>query len=138
MSVHRIILRIAGLSLLSSVLMLTTDCGREKDAGRHVNVTVDCTTTIMVTGQPVAGVDVPDAYVCKDQNTLTWKPASNQTFFVYFKHNDCPFANSDCKKIDNQNAGPFNMKPQPKFKIYDYVIVVDGTGFDPHIIGGGG
>jgi len=107
--------------------MLPTDCGQEKAV--HPRVAITCTTTINVTP---TGVDVPDAYVCKN-NKVTWN-ANGHDFVVFFKH-ECPFPT--CKKIDNQNptAGP--IKDYSNLTVFDYGILIDGTPYDPHIIGGG-
>ena len=126
----RTILVTAALSVLFSLLASSTDCGQEK--ATYYQLTIACTTTLNVNSQ--TGVDVPDAYVCKN-NKVNWK-ANGHTFFVFFKH-DCPFNPNDCKEIDNQHptAGPIVSNT---FTVYDYGIVVDGKLFDPHIIGGGG
>lgn len=127
MSFHRIILSVAGLSVLFSFLALPIDCGQEK--ATYFQLRVTCTTTINVND---TGVDVPDAYVCQNSK-VTWK-ANGHDFVVFFKH-ACPFPS--CKKIDNQHptAGPINNLQQ--LTVFDYGIVIDGTLYDPHIIGGG-
>lgn len=129
MSFRWIISRILGLSVLFSFLTLPTDCGQEKTT--YVQVKIACTTQLNVNTQ--TGVDVRDAYVCKNAK-VTWN-ANGHTFFVGFK-DGCPFV-SGCKEIDNQNptAGP--VKDGGAVTIYDYGIVVDGKLFDPHVIGGG-
>jgi hypothetical protein len=126
----RTILVTAVLSVLFSLLASSTDCGQGKIA--YYQLTIACTTTLNVNSQ--TGVDVPDAYVCKN-NKVNWKD-NGHIFFVFFKH-DCPFKPNDCKEIDNQHptAGPIVSNT---FAVYDYGIVVDGKLFDPHIIGGGG
>ena len=134
MSINRIISSIAGLSVLFSFLALPTDCGQQKQDS--YKVTVNCTTKITVTGQPPAGVDVPDAYVCKNTK-VTWV-ANDHIFSVGFKNGVCPFQGQGaCKEIDNNKptAGPIKDTATPV--VYDYGIVVDGQLFDPHIIGGG-
>jgi hypothetical protein len=130
MSFYRIILGIVGLSVLFSFLALPTNCGQEKTM--YVQLKIACTTTLNVNSQ--TGVDVVDAYVCKNAK-VTWK-ANDHTFFVFFKH-DCPFGPNGCKEIDNEHptAGPVASNT---FTVYDYGIVVDGKLFDPHVIGGGG
>jgi hypothetical protein len=127
MSFPRIILGIMGLSALFSFLALPTDCGQVKP--EYFQLRVTCTTTIKV-GE--TGVDEPDAYVCKNTK-VTWN-ANGHDFVVFFKH-DCPFPS--CKKINNQNptAGP--IKDLQKLTVFDYGIIIDGTLYDPHIIGGG-
>jgi len=67
---------------------------------------------------------------------VTWNP-NGHIFTVFFK-GVCPFQ-SGCKKIDNQkpSAGPLITTSSDTPVVYDYGIVVDGRGFDPHIIGGG-
>ena len=130
MSVNRIISSIAGLSFLFSFLALPTDCGQQQP--ETYKFTVTCTTTINVTS---TGVDVQDAYVCKNTK-VTWV-ANDHIFSVGFK-NGCPFQGQDaCKEIDNQHptAGP--IKVTTTTVIYDYGIVVDGQLHDPHIIPGG-
>jgi hypothetical protein len=128
MSFPRIILGITGLSALFSFLASPTDCG-QKTATEYFQLRVTCTTTITVMA---TGVDEPDAYVCKNNN-VKWD-ANGHDFVVFFKH-DCPFPS--CKKIDNQHptAGP--MKDLQKLTVFDYGIIIDGTLYDPHIIGGG-
>jgi hypothetical protein len=131
MSVNRIISGIAGLSVLFSFLTLPTDCGQQKS--ETYKLTVNCTTTINVTS---TGVDVPDAYVCKN-GKVTWI-ANDHIFSVGFKNGSCPFQGPGaCKEINNQHpsAGPIKDTTTPV--VYDYGIVVDGQLFDPHIIGGG-
>ena len=127
MSFRRIISSIAGLFVLFSFLALPTDCGQVKTEYAQLRVTCTTTITVMQTG-----VDEPDAYVCKNA-TVTWN-ANGHDFVVIFKH-DCPFPS--CKKIDNQHptAGP--IKDVQKLTVFDYGIVIDGTLYDPHIIGGG-
>jgi hypothetical protein len=112
--------------------MLGTDRGQEKTM--YVKLTVPCTTTINVTQ---TGVDVPDAYVCKNTK-VTWKAPDDLIFHVIFKH-DCPFT-SGCRQIDNQHptAGPLIELPTSTLTVFDYGITVNGKLFDPHIIGGGG
>jgi len=129
MSFRRIISSTAGLSVLFSFLALPIDCGQEKTATEYFELRVTCTTKITVMQ---TGVDEPDAYVCKNTN-VTWN-ANGHDFVVIFKH-ECPFPS--CKKIDNQHptAGP--MKGLQKLTVFDYGIVIDGTLYDPHIIGGG-
>lgn len=130
MSLARIILGIAGLSLVSSLLASPTGLTQEKTMFAQIRLA--CTTSINV--DPQNGVDQPDAYVC-DNSTVTWI-ANNHTFCVFFKH-DCPFAGPNgCKQIDDQHPTSGKVTPG-KFKVYDYGIVVDGKVFDPHIIGGG-
>lgn len=130
MSIRRTILGIAGLTVLFSSLALPSSCGQEKPT--YYRLKVACTTTLNVNSQ--TGVDVLDAYVCKNSK-ITWQPGDH-VFFVFFKH-DCPFGPNGCKQIDNQHptAGPI---ASDTFTVYDYGIVVDGKLFDPHIIGGGG
>jgi len=131
MSFPRIILSITGLSSLFSVLASPTNCGQEKTA--YYQFKMPCTTTLNVNLQ--TGVDVTDAYVCKN-NQVTWQ-ANGHTFCVFFKH-DCPFGGPNgCKEIDDHNpkSGPIKASDTPI--VYDYGIVVDGKVFDPHIIGGG-
>jgi hypothetical protein len=127
MSFPRIYLSITGLFALFSVLASPTDCGQEKIA--YFQLRVVCTTTITVMQ---TGVDQPDAYVCKNNN-VTWN-ANGHDFVVVFKH-DCPFPS--CKKIDNQHPTGGPMKDLQKLTVFDYGIVIDGTLYDPHIIGGG-
>lgn len=131
MSVNRTILSIAGLSVLFSFLALPTDCGQQKS--EVYKLTVTCTTQINVTP---TGVNVPDAYVCKNTK-VTWV-ANGHIFSVGFKNGVCPFQGQGaCKEIDNKQptAGPIKDTSTPV--TYDYGIVVDGQLFDPHIIGGG-
>lgn len=130
MRFSRIAFGITGLSVLFSLLASPTNCGQEKTT--YYQLKVACTTTLNVNSQ--TGVDVADAYVCKN-NKVTWN-AGDHVFFVFFKH-DCPFGPNGCKEIDNQHstAGPI---ASDTFTVYDYGIVVDGKLFDPHIIGGGG
>jgi hypothetical protein len=129
MSLARIILGIAALSIVFSLLASPSGCGQEKTI--YFQLKIACTTTLNVNSQ--TGVDVPDAYVCKN-NKVTWN-ANDHIFFVFFKH-DCPFGPGGCKQIDNQHptAGPITSNT---LTVYDYGIVVDGKVFDPHIIGGG-
>jgi len=129
MSFYRIVLSIAGLCVLFSFLALPTSCGEEKQV--YVLKAV-CTTKINV--DPNTGVDIQDAYVCKN-NKVTWVD-NGHIFFVFFKK-DCAFGPGGCKQIDNQHptAGP--IKYTTNSTVYDYGIVVDGKPFDPHIIGGG-
>src|SRR5437660_12508925 len=95
MSFYRIVLSIAGLCVLLSFLALPTSCGEEKQT--YV-VKFACVTTINVTP---TGVNIPDAYVCKN-GKVTWV-ANDHTFFVFFKK-DCPFTGPGaCKEIDNQH-----------------------------------
>lgn len=131
MSYPRIILSIAGLSVLFSFLASPTNCGQEKP--RYYAFKLPCTTTLQVNSQ--TGVDVLDAAVC-GSDTVTWQ-ANGHTFVVFFKH-DCPFVDPNgCKQIDDRHpkAGPIKASASPM--VYDYGIVVDGKDFDPHIIGGG-
>jgi hypothetical protein len=131
MSLYRIVPGITGLSLLFALLALPTSCSQDK-GHYEVKFQVACTTTINVTD---TGVDVQDAYVCKNTK-VTWK-ANNHIFVVFFKK-DCPFV-SGCKEIDNQKptAGPLIASSSTTPTVYDYGIVVDGKAYDPHIIGGG-
>jgi len=131
MSFPRIILSIAGLSVLFSFLASPTNCGQEKPKVYHF--TLPCRTILKV--DSTQGVDILDAAVC-GTDTVTWQ-ANGHTFCVFFKH-DCPFADAnDCKQIDNDHnkKGPVKASASPI--VYDYGIVVDGKVFDPHIIGGG-
>lgn len=129
MSLARIISGIAGLSVVFSLLASPMGCSQEKTM--YAQIRLACTTTIKVNSQ--TGVDVTDAYVCKNSK-VSWK-ADDHIFFVFFKH-DCPFGPSGCKEINNQHptAGPIT---SDTLTVYDYGIVVDGKVFDPHIIGGG-
>jgi len=131
MSFSRVISRLAALLVLLSLLAFPTSYGQQK-VPDYVQLKVTCMTTLNVNLQ--TGVDVPDAYVCKNTK-VTWK-ANDHIFFVFFKH-DCPFTTNGCKEIDNAypTAGPI---ASDTFTVYDYGIVVDGKLFDPHIIGGGG
>jgi len=128
MSLYRIVPGITGLALIFSFLALSTSCSEDKV--EYAQVKFACTTSINVTD---TGVDVADAYVCKN-GKVTWV-ANGHIFTVFFK-NGCPFQ-SGCKEIDNQKptAGPINSIATTT--VYDYGIVVDGTVHDPHIIGGG-
>ena len=130
MSVSRIILSITGLSVLLSLLASPTNCSQDQEKTTY-QLKLACTITLNVNSQ--TGVDVVDAYVCKNTR-VTWK-ANDHIFFVFFKH-DCPFGPNGCKEIDNQHptAGAI---ASDTFAVYDYGIVVDGKLFDPHIIGGG-
>lgn len=129
MTLARMILTIMGLSMVFSLLASPTGCRQEKTM--YAQIRLSCTTQINV--DPQTGVDVQDAYVCKN-NQVTWI-ANGHTFCVFFKH-DCPFGPNGCKVIDDHNpkSGPV---ASDKFEVYDYGIVVDGKVFDPHIIGGG-
>jgi hypothetical protein len=131
MSFPRVMSGIAALLVPLSLLPLSTNDGQQK-VPEYVRLKVACTVTLNVNSQ--TGVDVPDAYVCKNTK-VTWK-ANDHIFFVFFKH-DCPFGANGCKEIDNKypTAGPI---ASDTFTVYDYGIVVDGKLFDPHIIGGGG
>jgi hypothetical protein len=104
------------------------NCVQDKSDVYHL--AIPCTTVLNVNTQ--TGVDVVDAYVCKNTK-VTWN-ANGHTFTVFFKH-ACPFT-SGCKKIDDQHptAGPIS---SGTFTVYEYGIMVDDTPFDPHIIGGG-
>jgi len=128
MSFPRIILSMTGLFTLFSFLASPTNCVQEKPEFYHL--AIPCTTVLNVNLQ--TGVDVVDAYVCKN-NRVTWN-ANGHTFTVFFKH-ACPFT-SGCRKIDDQHptAGPIGSST---FTVYEYGILVDDTPFDPHIIGGG-
>src|ERR1700745_4160185 len=113
MSFPRIILSITGLSVLFSFLASPTNCGQEKP--RYYELKIACTTTLNVNLQ--TGVDVPDAYVCKNDK-VTWQ-ANGHTFCVFFKH-DCPFVDPNgCKEIDDHNpkAGP--IKASDTAVVYD-------------------
>lgn len=127
MSFRRIILSVSGLFVLIWFLTLPTNYGQEQP--RTVALTIPCTIQIQVTA---TGVDVPDAYVCKNQS-VTWI-ANGHEFRVFFKH-DCPFPS--CRKIDQDHpkAGP--IKDYAILTVFDYGIIIDGTPYDPHIIGGG-
>jgi len=131
MTLSRIFSGITGLTVLYSFLALPTSCG-EQEKITYYQLKLPCTTTLKV--DPQTGLDIVDAYVCKNTK-VTWV-ANDHTFVVFFKHT-CPFGPSGCKHIDNQHptAGPI---VSDTFTIYDYGIVVDGTSIDPHIIGGGG
>lgn len=130
MSLARIILSIAGLSVVFSLLASPIGCREEKRMSPQIRLA--CTTTITV--DPMTGVDVLDAYVCKGDK-VTWN-ANGHTFCVFFKH-DCPFAGPNgCKQIDDQHPKSGQVASDT-FEVYDYGIVVDGKAFDPHIIGGG-
>ena len=131
MPFHRIMSGTVGLAVLITFLALPTSCGEEKP--RYVQFKVACTTTLNVNTQ--TGVDVVDAYVCKN-DTVTWQ-ANNHVFFVFFKHG-CPFSPNDCKEIDNQHPSAKVAVTPNTPTVYDYGIVVDGQLFDPHIIPGGG
>jgi len=133
MSLYRIVPSITGLALIFTFLALPTGSSQattSQEKAQTVQVKFPCKTTINVID---TGVDVRDAYVCQD-NSVTWKD-NGHVFTVFFK-NGCPFQ-SGCKEIDNKKptAGPINYTPNTT--IYDYGIVVDGTVYDPHIIGGG-
>jgi|KBSMisStandDraft_5_1062788.scaffolds.fasta_scaffold2252477_1 hypothetical protein len=130
MSFSRIISTCTGLLVLISLLASPTSCDQGKTT--YYQLKVACTTMLNVNSQ--TGVDLADAYVCKNTK-ITWN-ANDHIFFVFFKH-DCPFGANGCKEIDNQHptAGPIT---SDTFTVYDYGIVVDGKLFDPHIIGGGG
>jgi hypothetical protein len=127
---YRIISGMTGLFVLLGFLALPTSCVQEKNM--YAQLKIACTTTLNVNSQ--TGVDVVDAYVCKNTK-VTWN-ANDHVFFVVFKH-DCPFGLNGCKEIDNQHptAGPI---ASDTLTVYDYGILVDGKYFDPHIIGGGG
>ena len=129
MNLYRIVLSIAGLFVLVALLALPTSCSQDKT--QFVQVKFACVTTINVLD---TGVDIGDAYVCKN-GKVTWN-ANNHVFTVFFKNKTCPFQ-SGCKEIDNQKptAGPIIYTTNTT--IYDYGIVIDGTAYDPHIIGGG-
>jgi hypothetical protein len=130
MSFYRTLLSIAGLCVLFVSLALPTSCSEDKN--QFYQVKFACVTTINVTD---TGVDKPDAYVCKN-GKVTWN-ANNHIFFVFFKK-DCPFTGPGaCKEIDNQHPTTTPIKDTMTLTVYDYGIVVDGTVFDPHIIGGG-
>jgi hypothetical protein len=126
MSFGRIILSVAGLSVLISLLVLPTRCDQEKDVLRP---TLTCITNINVQD---AGVDQPDAPVCENTK-VTWS-ANNHDFVVFFK-SACPFP--DCKHINNLHPTTGPMQHVSQFTIFDYGIVIDGKLYDPHIIGGG-
>ena len=130
MSFARIILGIAGLSVVFSLLASPTGLSQEKTM--YAQIRLACTTSINVNSQ--TGVDTPDAYVCKNDK-VTWV-ANGHTFCVFFKH-DCPFVGPNgCKQIDDQHPKSGQVASDT-FEVYDYGIVVDGKVFDPHIIGGG-
>jgi hypothetical protein len=131
MPFHRMMSGIVGLAVLITFLALPTSCGEEKP--KYVQFKVACTTTLNVNTQ--TGVDVVDAYVCKN-DTVTWQ-SNNHVFSVAFKR-DCPFSASDCKEIDNQHPSAKVAVSPTSPTVYDYAIVVDGKLFDPHIIPGGG
>jgi hypothetical protein len=131
MAFHRIMSGIAGLAVLISFLALPTSCGEEKQM--FVQFKVPCTTTLNVNTQ--TGVDVVDAYVCKN-TTVTWQ-ANDHTFCVVFKHG-CPFGPKGCNQIDNQHPSAKVAVTSTTPTVYDYGILVDGQLFDPHIIPGGG
>jgi len=128
---YRIVLSFAGLCVLFSCLALPTS--RSEDKQVYVQLRFACVTTVNVTD---TGVDIPDAYVCKN-GKVTWN-ANNHIFFVFFKK-DCPFSGPGaCKEIDNQHPTTSPITDTTTPTVYDYGIVVDGKVFDPHIIGGGG
>jgi len=119
---------IAGPSVLLLLLALPSSCSQEKE---YITLKVTCTTMINVTA---TGVDMPDAYVCKNTK-VTWID-NGHTFSVGFKNGQCPFVS--CKEIDNRypTAGP-TKNGVTQGTIYDYAIIIDGQVFDPHIIPGG-
>jgi hypothetical protein len=131
MQFYRMMSGFVGLAVLISLLALPTSCGEEKPM--YVQFKVACTTTLNVNTQ--TGVDVVDAYVCKN-STVTWQ-ANKHIFSVGFKH-DCPFDPKDCIEIDNQHPSAKVAVSPTSPTVYDYAITVDGKLFDPHIIPGGG
>ena len=129
MSFHRIILGIAGSSMLFAFLVMPTSCGQGQTAD-VLKVSLRCTMTINVQD---TGVDQGGGRVCENTK-VTWV-ANGHDFYVFFKQ-ACPFS-PDCKHINTQNPTSGPMKHVSSFTIFDYGIVIDGKAFDPHIIGGG-
>lgn len=136
MRVSRIILwALAGLFAVVLLLALgTTGCRPRFVPPPAGTKNVKCTTKIIVDPTKDQGVDHKAVYVC-DGDTLEWDNPHSATFTVSFPSGDCPF--NSCADITDSNPRPFKTLPAG-LTVYKYTITVNGTSYDPHVVGGGG
>jgi plastocyanin len=131
MPTFRVRASVVGRFALILLLMLGAISCKERISRRTVTFTCGDRTVDANTNN---GAQPQAVYVCEG-DTVTWR-ANRHTFQVEFKK-DSPFENNE-KRFDNQHSKSDKAKHFTELTVYEYRITVDGTPFDPQVIGGGG
>lgn len=126
-----------GLVLVVVLIFVTSGCEKKegKKEPRLVGASICGDKQVYATTTNGAGADPEIVYVCED-DTVTWN-ANGHTFAVVFT-GDSPFKDEG-KKFDNNSpkSGKAKHHDPHKYKLYEYQITVDGTQYDPQVLGGG-
>ncbi len=123
------------LAALLLLVMLGIGGCSEKSLNR-TTITIDCITNITV--DPTNGVSTHHqaVYICAG-DTVKWDAKPGVTFKVHFP-GSCPF--NPCPDItDAHPTGKVVMTAAypTDLTLYKYTITVNGSPFDPHVVGGG-
>jgi plastocyanin len=130
---HTITVCCGAASRFGLILFLTLGASGCKPAPVSPSAIPTCGDKIVDVDSTV-GAKPEAVYVCKG-DTVTWNP-NGLTFTVEFKK-DSPFEGDPMKFDDKHNKSP-KTKSHKQLKVYEYLITVNGTKFDPQVIGGGG
>jgi hypothetical protein len=136
-------LMFAGLSILVAVVIFATAGCKPQQLQqppqlRETNpVNCDHKVEVNKLTHPTHGVDKDYIYGCYDTD-VTWKAPDKVHFTVVFPPGQCPFTAQTCNISDTQPTGHVNYPNSGAWADFKYTITIDGTPFDPHVLGGGG
>jgi hypothetical protein len=128
------------LVLVVALIFVASGCEKEKKDGKGTTskliFDLNCSNSqVNVNVNTTNGADPEVVYVCED-DTIFWN-ANGHQFVVEFT-GESPFKDEG-KKFGN--ASPYSGKSKHhdkhKYQLYEYRITVDGTQYDPQVLGGG-